>query len=117
MVLATKTTKPILSRVIAGEFKEIGEISMNEKGKLNASGGTQKNWSTTHKTFIDKLFAEGYRLRYSGGMVPDLHQIMLKGGGLFSYPGTTDKPIWKTKTTFRGHSFCTHVRTSRRTSH
>ncbi|CAA6816734.1 MAG: Fructose-1,6-bisphosphatase, type I (EC [uncultured Sulfurovum sp.] len=100
LVVATRNTKPTLSRVIAGEFKEIGEINMNEKGKLNASGGTQQNWSTTHKTFIDKLFSEGYRLRYSGGMVPDLHQIMLKGGGLFSYPGTTDKPEGKLRQLF-----------------
>lgn len=100
LVIATRNTKPMLSRVIAGQFKEIGEISMNEKGKLNASGGTQQNWSPMHKTFIDNLFAEGYRLRYSGGMVPDLHQIMLKGGGLFSYPATTDKPQGKLRQLF-----------------
>jgi fructose-1,6-bisphosphatase I len=100
LVITTTTTKPTLFRVIAGEFKEIGEISMNQKGKLNASGGTQQHWSATHKAFIDKLFAEGYRLRYSGGMVPDLHQILLKGGGLFSYPATTDKPNGKLRQLF-----------------
>ncbi|HHD75465.1 MAG TPA: fructose-bisphosphatase class I, partial [Campylobacterales bacterium] len=41
LVIATRDTKPMLSRVIGNEFKEIGEISTNEKGKLNASGGTQ----------------------------------------------------------------------------
>ena len=100
LVIATKETKPMLYRVITNEFKQIGEIVMNEKGKLNASGGTQQHWSTTHKTFIDSLFLEGYRLRYSGGMVPDLHQIMLKGGGLFSYPATTDKPNGKLRQLF-----------------
>jgi len=100
LVIATKGNAPMLSRVIAGEFKEIGSITMDEKGKLNASGGTQKNWADYHKAFIDSLFAEGYRLRYSGGMVPDLHQIMLKGGGLFSYPGTTDKPEGKLRQLF-----------------
>jgi len=100
LVIATKGTAPMLSRVIAGEFKEIGTIQMGEKGKLNASGGTQQNWADYHKAFIDSLFAEGYRLRYSGGMVPDLHQIMLKGGGLFSYPGTTDKPEGKLRQLF-----------------
>jgi fructose-1,6-bisphosphatase I len=77
LVIAEKGKAPMLSRVIAGEFKEVGTISMGEKGKLNAPGGTQQNWSSTHKTFVDSLFSEGYRLRYSGGMVPDLHQIML----------------------------------------
>ena len=100
LVVATKGNAPMLSRVIAGEFKEIGTITMDEKGKLNASGGTQQNWADYHKAFIDSLFAEGYRLRYSGGMVPDLHQIMLKGGGLFSYPGTTDKPEGKLRQLF-----------------
>ena len=100
LVVATKGSAPMLSRVIDGEFKEIGSITMDEKGKLNAPGGTQQNWSKTHKNFVDGLFAEGYRLRYSGGMVPDLHQIMLKGGGLFSYPGTLDKPNGKLRQLF-----------------
>ncbi|HIP50793.1 MAG TPA: class 1 fructose-bisphosphatase [Campylobacterales bacterium] len=100
LVIADRNSVPKLYRASNNEFKYISEIKMNEKGKLNASGGTQQNWSTTHKTFIDKLFSEGYRLRYSGGMVPDLHQIMLKGGGLFSYPATTDKPNGKLRQLF-----------------
>jgi len=100
LMIATKGNAPMLSRVIGGEFKEIGAVTMGEKGKLNAPGGTQQNWCDYHKTFIDDLFAEGYRLRYSGGMVPDLHQIMLKGGGLFSYPGTSDKPNGKLRQLF-----------------
>jgi len=100
LMIATKGNAPMLSRVIGGEFKEIGTVTMGEKGKLNAPGGTQQNWCDYHKTFIDDLFAEGYRLRYSGGMVPDLHQIMLKGGGLFSYPGTSDKPYGKLRQLF-----------------
>ena len=100
LMIATKGEAPMLSRVIGGEFKEIGTVTMGEKGKLNAPGGTQQNWCDYHKTFIDDLFAEGYRLRYSGGMVPDLHQIMLKGGGLFSYPGTSDKPHGKLRQLF-----------------
>jgi len=100
LMIATKGNAPMLSRVIGGEFKEIGSVTMSEKGKLNAPGGTQQNWCDYHKTFIDDLFAEGYRLRYSGGMVPDLHQIMLKGGGLFSYPGTSDKPHGKLRQLF-----------------
>jgi len=100
LVIATRDSKPMLYRAVGLEFREVGEISMNEKGKLNASGGTQQNWADYHKAFIDSLFASGYRLRYSGGMVPDLHQIMLKGGGLFSYPATTDKPNGKLRQLF-----------------
>lgn len=100
LVFAMKNTKPMLYRAINGEFKPIGEVTLKEKGKLNAPGGTQQNWAPHHKAFIDSLFQEGYRLRYSGGMVPDLHQIMLKGGGLFSYPGTADKPKGKLRQLF-----------------
>ena len=100
LVTATKGNKPKHYRAQNGLFNFISEITLDEKGKLNAPGGTQQNWSEYHKTFVDGLFAEGYRLRYSGGMVPDLHQILLKGGGIFSYPGTTDKPNGKLRQLF-----------------
>ncbi len=100
LVITTRESAPKLYRVVGYQFRYISEIKMNEKGKLNASGGTQQNWCDYHKTFIDELFQEGYRLRYSGGMVPDLHQIMLKGGGLFSYPATSDRPKGKLRQLF-----------------
>ena len=100
LVTATKGNKPKHYRAQEGLFNFISEITLDEKGKLNAPGGTQQNWSAQHKTFVDNLFAEGYRLRYSGGMVPDLHQILLKGGGIFSYPGTSDKPNGKLRQLF-----------------
>ena len=89
----------------SGEFEYVKEIHLNEKGKLNAPGGTQQNWQPYHKELVDSFFAEGYRLRYSGGMVPDLHQILLKGGGLFSYPGTSDKPEGKLRKLFEVFPF------------
>ena len=88
-----------------GSFQEQKTVALNEKGKLNAPGGTQQFWPPHHKRLIDGLFAEGYRLRYSGGMVPDLHQILLKGGGLFSYPGTADKPQGKLRKLFEVFPF------------
>ena len=103
MVFAENKTKLYLLQ--AGEFEFVKEIKLKEKGNLNAPGGTQKNWASYHKEMIDGLFAEGYRLRYSGGMVPDLHQILLKGGGLFSYPGTSDKPEGKLRRLFEVFPF------------
>lgn len=84
----------------AGEFKFIKTLELNEKGKLNATGGTQKGWSDSHRAMIRGLFDEGYRLRYSGAMVSDLHQVLLKGGGLFSYPATPDAPNGKLRLAF-----------------
>lgn len=88
-----------------GEFEFVKHIQLNEKGKINAPGGTQQFWAPFHKNMIDSFFARGYRLRYSGGMVPDLHQILLKGGGLFSYPGASDKPEGKLRMLFEVFPF------------
>ncbi|MEO1924299.1 MAG: class 1 fructose-bisphosphatase [Nautiliaceae bacterium] len=87
------------------EFEFVKELKLKEKGKILGPGGTQKNWYPFHKEMIDSFFAEGYRLRYSGGMVPDLHQILLKEGGLFAYPGTTDKPKGKLRKLFEVFPF------------
>lgn len=89
----------------SGEFEFLSEIFLKEKGKLNAPGSTQKNWFPFHKELIDSFFKDGYRLRYSGGMVPDLHQILLKGGGLFSYPATIDLPKAKLRMVFEVFPF------------
>lgn len=103
MVFAENKVKLYLLQ--AGDFEFVKEIHLSEKGKLNAPGGTQQNWQPYHKEMVDSFFKEGYRLRYSGGMVPDLHQILLKGGGLFSYPGTSDKPDGKLRKLFEVFPF------------
>ncbi|PHQ65702.1 MAG: class 1 fructose-bisphosphatase [Sulfurimonas sp.] len=92
--------------LLQGEnFEFVKEIRLKEKGNLNAPGGTQQNWLPYHKEMVDSFFKEGYRLRYSGGMVPDLHQILLKGGGLFSYPATSDRPDGKLRKLFEVFPF------------
>ncbi len=92
-------------RLLKGKFEFIQNIKLNQKGKLNAPGSTQNCWTSYHKKMIDDIFADGYRLRYSGGMVPDLHQILLKGGGLFSYPATSDRPKGKLRQLFEVFPF------------
>ena len=82
------------------EFYFYKDIKLNQKGKLNAPGSTQMCWPAHHKKMIDDIFKDGYRLRYSGGMVLDLHHILLKGGGLFSYPSTSDLPKGKLRLIF-----------------
>lgn len=110
MVFAQNKTKLYLLQ--NDEFEFVKEVRLNEKGKLNAPGGTQQNWEPYHKAMVDGLFQEGYRLRYSGGMVPDLHQILLKGGGLFSYPATSDRPNGKLRKLFEVFPFAFVYKTS-----
>ncbi|BCD68013.1 class 1 fructose-bisphosphatase [Nitratiruptor sp. YY09-18] len=103
LVVATIKAERFILR--NGKFEFLQELQLLQKGKLNAPGATQKYWYPHHKALVESLFAEGYRLRYSGGMVPDLHQILVKGGGLFSYPGTKDKPRGKLRKLFEVFPF------------
>jgi fructose-1,6-bisphosphatase I len=106
MVIADESDDVRMYKLDANDkFLFSQNLKLNQKGKLNAPGGTQQNWLPYHKQLVDSLFADGYRLRYSGGMVPDLHQILIKGGGLFSYPGTSDKPEGKLRMTFEVFPF------------
>jgi len=105
MVVARDTVELFRYSESENRFNYIKEIRLNEKGKILGPGGTQKEWYEFHKEMIDNLFKEGYRLRYSGGMVPDLHQILLKGGGLFAYPGAADKPKGKLRKLFEVFPF------------
>lgn len=94
-----------LYRLNKGEFNYIKEITMNNKGSLNSPGSTQQCWFDHHRTMINEMFNDGYTLTYSGGMVPDLHHILLRGGGLFSYPGASDKPKGKLRQLFEVFPF------------
>ncbi|PLY06618.1 MAG: class 1 fructose-bisphosphatase [Arcobacter sp.] len=92
-------------KLFNNSFEYIQDITLNEKGTITATGSTQMCWPDHHRILVNKMFKDGYYLRYSGGMVPDLHQILLKGGGLFSYPGTTDKPKGKLRQLFEVFPF------------
>lgn len=71
----------------AGEFILSREdIKLEEMGKIYSPGGLENDWFESHSRYIDELRKSGYKLRYSGGMVPDINQILIKGGGIFSYP-------------------------------
>jgi fructose-1,6-bisphosphatase I len=89
-----------LYRMKHTDFYYVKDIKMNESGTLNSPGSTQQFWYPHHKEMINKMFEEDYELSYSGGMVPDLHHILVRGGGLFSYPGAADKPEGKLRQLF-----------------
>ncbi|MCF7905649.1 fructose-bisphosphatase class I, partial [Candidatus Gracilibacteria bacterium] len=50
-------------------------------GNLRSTCGNKK-----YLDLLQKCISESRTLRYSGGMVPDLHHILSKGQGIFSYP-------------------------------
>ncbi|MBC8225250.1 fructose-1,6-bisphosphatase [Candidatus Bathyarchaeota archaeon] len=55
------------------------------EGKIYAPGALRRDYLPAHRAFIEKLEEEGYKLRYSGSFVADVHQILHKGG-VFTYP-------------------------------
>ncbi|RVZ63009.1 class 1 fructose-bisphosphatase [Helicobacter pylori] len=68
------------------KFHFIETIVLENRGKIIASGGNQKDFSLGLKKALEGFFAENYRLRYSGSMVADVHHVLVKKGGMFSYP-------------------------------
>jgi fructose-1,6-bisphosphatase I len=99
------TDKVRMYRIKGHEMVFLKEITLDERGAFNATGSTQSEWFPEHRAMIEAMFEEGYYLRYSGGMVPDLHQILLKRGGLFSYPATGDRPQGKLRLLFEVFPF------------
>ena len=75
-------------------------IRLKDKGSILSPGGLRKDWPEAHLKFIEHLEADGYKLRYSGGFVPDINQIIIKRGGLFTYPALKDLPQGKLRLLF-----------------
>ncbi|KAK9808421.1 hypothetical protein WJX73_003065 [Symbiochloris irregularis] len=45
-----------------------------------------------YRELVTDWMEKGYTLRYSGGMVPDVHHILAKGGGIFCSPAAPSAP-------------------------
>lgn len=69
------------------EKMKIGEGKMFSPGNLRACAENKE-----YLALLDFWAENGFQLRYSGGMVPDIHQILVKGKGIFSYPGSKSCP-------------------------
>ena len=75
-------------------------IKLKDKGSIFSPGGLRREWTPEHLRFIEKLETEGYKLRYSGGFVPDINQVLIKKGGLFTYPALQKAPQGKLRLLF-----------------
>jgi len=76
------------------------KIRLKEKGSIFSPGGLRRDWNPEHLKFVEQLEKDGYKLRYSGGFVPDINQVLIKGGGLFSYPALKKSPNGKLRLLF-----------------
>lgn len=76
--------------VFCGEGFKVGDGKMFAPGNLRACKERQD-----YLDLVNYWCKEQYTLRYSGGMVPDVSQIILKGKGIFSYPSYNEAPDGK----------------------
>jgi fructose-1,6-bisphosphatase I len=75
-------------------------IQMKPSGDMYSPGGLRKKYSAENECFVRYLEDKGAKLRYSGGFVPDINQILMKGKGLFMYPALSDSPNGKLRLLF-----------------
>lgn len=105
--------------------QSIGEFSLShpnitcpESGKFySVNHGNFFQYDTNVKLYIDKCQrmtnADGgpYTQRYVGSMVADVHRNLIKGG-IFMYPGTTDKPAGKLRLMYECNPFAFIIETA-----
>ena len=75
-------------------------IMLDKKGSIYSPGGLRKDCTENHVRYLEYLEAEGYKLRYSGGFVPDINQVLIKRGGVFTYPALKKSPRGKLRLLF-----------------
>lgn len=82
--------------VCSMEQVKIGEGKMFAPGNLRAT-----KFRPDYLKLVNWWMEQQYTLRYSGGMVPDINSILIKGKGIFSYPGyEPDAPDGKLRLVF-----------------
>lgn len=84
-----------------GTFTLMQENLTIPEGKIYAPGALRKDYLPYHRQFIEQLESEGYKLRFSGSFVADVHQILHKGG-IFTYPAYAGKESGKLRLLFEG---------------
>lgn len=72
------------------------------RSKIYSPGALRKEWLPPHLRFIERLEADGYKLRFCGSFVADVHQILHKGG-VFTYPAFRGKENGKLRILFEAN--------------
>eukprot|EP00274_Cyanoptyche_gloeocystis_P007263 CAMPEP_0196667536 /NCGR_PEP_ID=MMETSP1086-20130531/65137_1 /TAXON_ID=77921 /ORGANISM="Cyanoptyche gloeocystis , Strain SAG4.97" /LENGTH=422 /DNA_ID=CAMNT_0042004875 /DNA_START=27 /DNA_END=1296 /DNA_ORIENTATION=+ len=76
-----------------GSWLHMKEVYSIGEGKLFAPGNLRATMDNEgYKKLVDYWLDEKYQLRYTGGMVPDVNQIIVKGRGVFANPASAKAP-------------------------
>lgn len=85
------------------------QIRIPDRGKVYAANeGNYHKWTPGMQKYVDylkvsdKATGRPYSGRYSGCLVADVHRVLL-GGGVYFYPGETDKPEGKLRLMYEGN--------------
>lgn len=72
-----------------GSWIHTAAFSSVNEGKLFAPGNMRAAQDNPgYAKLLDHYYSEKYQLRYTGGMVPDVNQILVKGKGVFCNPAS-----------------------------
>jgi len=102
---------PRITLTIALKGKGCHEFELNDVGEfiLTRADITIKlkvcSENPKYRACMDRWLDNQSKLRYSGGMVPDLHHILSKGHGIFTYPKDEAQPTGKLRLLFEGAPF------------
>lgn len=94
--------------VHAFSLNEVGEfillqqnLTMRDEVKTFAPGNLRAVVNTpTYRKMMNLWLDEAHTLRYSGGMVPDIHHMLTKGAGIFTNIGGSKYPQGKLRLVF-----------------
>ncbi|AAR35025.1 class 1 fructose-bisphosphatase [Geobacter sulfurreducens] len=75
-------------------------VTMKPDGDIYSPGGLRKKYLPETEKFVQHLESKGSKLRYSGGFVPDINQVLMKGKGIFMYPALNGSPNGKLRVLF-----------------
>jgi fructose-1,6-bisphosphatase I len=70
-------------------------VTIDGDATIYSPGGQRNLYTEGTERFVRHLEENGCKLRYSGGFVPDINQILVKGNGVFMYPHLKGKPEGK----------------------
>ncbi|QSV45149.1 class 1 fructose-bisphosphatase [Geobacter benzoatilyticus] len=75
-------------------------VVMKPEGDIYSPGGLRNKYHAGTEKFVRYLEEKGAKLRYSGGFVPDINQVIMKGKGIFMYPALNGSPNGKLRLLF-----------------
>ncbi|MDY0189424.1 MAG: class 1 fructose-bisphosphatase [Desulfuromonas sp.] len=70
-------------------------VTIDGAGGIYSPGGQRNLYTSGTEKYVRSLEESGHKLRYSGGFVPDINQILMKKRGIFLYPHLKGRPHGK----------------------